>query len=123
MQRGGLIWRWAKKQGTGEFREKPGQKKGKEVRAGSRTYFFDIEKTLKGKPYLRITERPYEGAGSQRERSTLNVFPEDAAEPGCAVAERSLMDETVRIGMIFCRGVLEYALMGAATSTSTSGHI
>lgn len=61
--------------------------KSKQIRAGGRTYFFDIEKTSEGKAYLRITESRYRGEGSKRERNTINVFPEDAAEFASTVSE------------------------------------
>ena len=49
-----------------------------QIRAGSRTYFLDVEKTIEGKLYLRITESRYQGEDKKRERSSIVVFPEEA---------------------------------------------
>ncbi|MHB8626378.1 MAG: DUF3276 family protein [Aggregatilineales bacterium] len=55
-------------------------RESKQIRAGSRTYFIDIEKTKEGKRYLRITESRFKGEGSDRERNSIVVFPEEAKE-------------------------------------------
>ena len=61
---------------------------GKQVRAGSKTYFLDIETTKEeGKRYLRITESRFKGEGKDRERKSIVVFPEHAQEFATAVAE------------------------------------
>jgi hypothetical protein len=52
----------------------------KTVIAGSTTYFFDIQETKGGKPYLVITERRFRGEGSERQRSSIVVFPEQIKE-------------------------------------------
>lgn len=52
----------------------------KTVKAGARTYFFDLKETKKGKPYLVITESRFKGEGEDRERNTIVVFPENAEE-------------------------------------------
>lgn len=49
-----------------------------QIRAGSRTYFFDVGKTNNGKPYLRITESRFKGEGEERERNSIIVFADDA---------------------------------------------
>ena len=48
----------------------------KTVKAGGITYFIDLKKTKKGKPYLMITESRFKGEGEERERKTLIVFSE-----------------------------------------------
>ena len=69
-----------------------GVKKGKEVidmpddgdsitvKAGARTYFFDLKETKEGKPFMVITESRFKGEGKQRERVSMTVFPEEAKE-------------------------------------------
>jgi len=52
----------------------------KVVKAGSKTYFFDVKMTKEGKPYLVITESRFKGENKARERVSLTVFPEQAAE-------------------------------------------
>ena len=46
------------------------------VKAGSRTYFFDLKQTKDGKPYLVISESRYMGEDKDRVRSSLVVFPD-----------------------------------------------
>ena len=53
-----------------------------QLKAGGHYYFLDVGKTKDGKPYLRITE----SRGKGKERSSINVFPEHAAEFAQAVA-------------------------------------
>jgi len=50
------------------------------LKAGSKTYFFDVKETKEGKPYLVITESRFKGEGEERERSAVIVFQESAAE-------------------------------------------
>jgi hypothetical protein len=50
------------------------------VKAGSKTYFFDVKETKDGKPYLIITESRFKGDGKERERRTIIVFQENAKE-------------------------------------------
>ena len=61
----------------------------KQVKAGSRTYFFDIEsaKADTNRKYLKITERRFVGEGQERERAMILVFPEHASEFAEAVSE------------------------------------
>ena len=61
----------------------------KQVKAGSRTYFFDIEmaKTDTNRKYLKITESRFVGEGQERERTMIVVFPEHASEFVEAVSE------------------------------------
>ena len=56
------------------------QDDSKTVKAGSKTYFFDIKETKEGKPYLVITESRFKGEGKDRERVSIVVFPEHAQE-------------------------------------------
>ncbi len=57
------------------------------VKAGGKTYFFDIKKTKEGKPYLVITESRFAGEGKEWERTTIAVFPETAKEFANVVSE------------------------------------
>lgn len=61
-------------------------KPSKQIKGGSRTYFFDVEKTKEGKRYLRITESR-KGEGDKWKRNRINVFLEDAGEFARAVSE------------------------------------
>ena len=55
--------------------------RSKTVKAGSKTYFFDIKETKDGsKSYLLITESRFKGEGEDRERQTIMVFPENVEE-------------------------------------------
>jgi len=47
------------------------------VKTSSRTYFFDIETTKNGKPYLKITESRIDKDTKQAQRNTILVFQED----------------------------------------------
>ena len=57
------------------------------IKAGAKTYFFDIKNTKEGKPFLVITESRFKGEGKERERASVIVFPENAEEFSQAVAE------------------------------------
>ncbi len=50
------------------------------VKAGGKTYFFDIKRSNDGRPYLVITESRFKGEGKDRERASIVVFPEHAQE-------------------------------------------
>lgn len=50
------------------------------LKAGSKTYFFDIKETKDGKSYLIITESRFKGENEDRERSAVVVFPEKAKD-------------------------------------------
>ena len=50
------------------------------IKAGAKTYFFDIKETKEGKPYLVITESRFKGEGKDRERNSIVVFQENAQE-------------------------------------------
>ena len=57
------------------------------VKARSKTYFFDIRKTKNGKPYLSISESRLKTEGKEQQRSTIFIFPEDAANLKNAFSE------------------------------------
>jgi len=48
------------------------------IKAGSKTYFFDLRNTREGKTFLSITESRLKGEGGERERNTILIFPEEA---------------------------------------------
>jgi hypothetical protein len=50
------------------------------VKAGSKTYFFDLKETKEGQTYLTITESRYKGESQERERVSIAVFPDYAQE-------------------------------------------
>ena len=62
------------------------EENSKTLKAGSKTYFFDIKQTKDGKPYLVITESRFQGNGKS-ERSAIIVFQEQAKEFTEAVTE------------------------------------
>lgn len=47
------------------------------LKAGKRTFFFDINIASNDKSYLKITESSFIGEGSERRRNTMLLFPED----------------------------------------------
>ena len=59
------------------------------LKAGSKTYFFDVKETKDGKPYLVITESRFKGEGDERERSAIVVFQENAQEFAEAISQIS----------------------------------
>ena len=59
----------------------------KTLKAGSKTYFFDIKKTKDEKPFLVITESRFKGEGKERERSTIIVFQDNAEDFARTVSE------------------------------------
>jgi len=48
---------------------------------------FDVKETKGGKPYLVITESRFKGEGSERQRSSIVVFPEQVKEFTSALME------------------------------------
>ncbi|MFQ5870397.1 MAG: DUF3276 family protein, partial [Candidatus Zixiibacteriota bacterium] len=50
------------------------------VKAGARTYFFDLKESKDGNAYLVITESRPKGESDEWERSRLLVFPDHAQE-------------------------------------------
>ena len=67
-----------------EMSERKANKDSLQVKGAGRTYFLDMAKTSKDKPYLRITESR-KGEGEEFERSSIYVFPEDAEKFGEAI--------------------------------------
>jgi len=57
------------------------------LRAGSRTYFFDLKKAKTGKRYLMLTESRWAEDGKERQRNSIILFPEQAAEFATNVSE------------------------------------
>ena len=57
------------------------------VKAGSTTYFIDVKETKGRKPYIVITESRFKGEGSERQRSSVVVFPEQIKEFTSALQE------------------------------------
>jgi hypothetical protein len=57
------------------------------LKAGRKTYFFDIKETKEGKPYLLITESRYKNdKTSKPDRTNIVVFPEQAKDFSLLVA-------------------------------------
>lgn len=54
----------------------------KTVKAGGRTYFFDVKEAKNGKPYLTISESRFSKEGQEPVRNRIFVFPETAEEFG-----------------------------------------
>ena len=54
----------------------------KTLKAGKKTYFFDIKETKGGKPYLMITESWFKSdeEDSEPERNNIIIFPEQAKD-------------------------------------------
>ena len=57
-----------------------------QVRAGSRTYFFDHKETKDKKPFLVITESRFKGEGKNHERTSMVIFQEHMEEFSKAVS-------------------------------------
>jgi len=53
------------------------ERESETVKAQGRTYFFDLETTKEGKPYLRITESHINKEKNESVRNTILVFQED----------------------------------------------
>jgi len=81
----------------GEYKHPMGVRKGvstlnkqddsRTVKAGSKTYFFDLKQTKDGKSYLMITESRFKKEGESRERAALIVFPDHLSEFVDAIQE------------------------------------
>ncbi len=63
------------------------QEESRVVKAGSKTYFFDIKQTKDGQSYLVITESRFKKEGEARERAALIVFPDHIQEFVAAIEE------------------------------------
>jgi hypothetical protein len=63
------------------------KEKSRMLKAGKKTYFFDIKETKEGKPYLLITESWYkDDEGKKPDRNNIIVFPEQAKDFALVVA-------------------------------------
>ena len=56
------------------------ERESETVKAQGRTYFFDVESTKEGKPYLRITETYINKQDNEAKRNTILVFQDDIHE-------------------------------------------
>lgn len=52
----------------------------RKVRAGSRTYFFDLKQTRTGDKYVVITESRISGEGEEYERQRITIFKDARLE-------------------------------------------
>ena len=50
------------------------------VKAGAKTYFFDLKQLENGTSYLTITESRFKGEDKERERARIIVFPDHAED-------------------------------------------
>ncbi len=50
------------------------------IRAGGRTYFFDLKKAKNGKHFLVLTESHWAEDGQEYKRNRIVLFPEQAEE-------------------------------------------
>ena len=64
------------------------------LKAGKKTYFFDIKVTKEGKPYLLITESWFKGDQNiEPDRNNIVVFPEQAKDFALTVV--SMLDKII----------------------------
>jgi hypothetical protein len=57
------------------------------IKAGKKTYFFDIKETTDGKPYLVITESWFkDDENTKPDRNNIIIFPEQAKDFALAVS-------------------------------------
>jgi len=63
------------------------EKKTRMVKAGGRTYFFDLKEAQNGKKFLVLTESRWAEDGKEYLRSSIILFPEQAKEFSQAVGE------------------------------------
>jgi hypothetical protein len=57
------------------------------LKAGAKTYFFDLKETKDKKPFLLITESRFKGGDKERERSSIVVFEQNIPAFAEAVAQ------------------------------------
>jgi hypothetical protein len=57
------------------------------LKAGKRTYFFDVKLASNNKRYLKITESTFEGEGKERRYNSFLLFPEQAVDFQSRLAE------------------------------------
>ena len=64
------------------------------IKAGKKTYFFDIKETNDGKPYLVITESWFkDDEGKKPDRNNIIVFPEQARDFALTVS--AMLDKII----------------------------
>ena len=64
------------------------------IKAGKKTYFFDIKQTNDGKPYLVITESWFkDDEGAKPDRNNIIVFPEQAKDFALTVS--AMLDKII----------------------------
>ena len=65
------------------------------LKAGKKTYFFDIKSTKDGKPYLLITESWYKDDGGKTpDRNNIVVFPDQAKDFALAIV--AMLDKIIQ---------------------------
>jgi len=57
------------------------------LKAGAKTYFFDIKETRDKKPYLLITESRFKGKDDERERSSIVIFQQNIQDFAQAISD------------------------------------
>jgi len=50
------------------------------LKAGKRTFFFDVKLASNSKKYLKITESTFEGEGKERRYNSFLIFPENLVD-------------------------------------------
>ncbi len=50
------------------------------LKAGKRTYFFDIKLSINNRKYLKITESSFEGEGKDRKYNSFLLFPDQVQD-------------------------------------------
>ena len=73
------------RRGVGKVVDK--DENSKILKAGAKTYFFDIKETKDKKPYLLITESRFKGEGDDRERSSIVVFQQNIQDFAQAISD------------------------------------
>jgi hypothetical protein len=61
------------------------------LKAGGRTYFFDIKEASSGRPYLAVTETRFDKRTGERTRSGIICYPEDVE--ACAKLFQDFVDQ------------------------------
>ena len=73
------------RRGVGKVVDK--DERSKILKAGAKTYFFDIKETKDKKPFLLITESRFKGEGDERERSSILVFQQNVQDFAQAISD------------------------------------
>ena len=50
------------------------------LRAGKRTFYFDVKLASNSKKYLKITESAFEGEGKERRYNSFLLWPENVVD-------------------------------------------